>query len=514
MREPDHWAWAPQAGPQYALVECPAKEVFFGGTRGGGKTDGVLGKWALKEKRYGSAFNAIMFRKTTVSAEDAIERSREIYGPLGGIFNHSKLRWRMPNGGRVGFAYLESVKDADQYQGRNVTDIWVEEAGLYETPDPIDRLFGVLRSAQDVPVQMILTGNPGGAGQHWICRRYGLVPFPRFPKFLTRKLLNGETHQVCVVPSRIYDNQYLGKDYINSLHMVGSAQLVKAWLDGDWTAIEGAFFDCWSEAKHVIPPFTIPRDWLRFRSMDWGSASPASVGWWAVVQDDFHLDRGAYPSFPRGDEEERDQHQRPRGVGKVGSVVLPRGALVRYREDYIADGRSHKGLKLTAELVADRIIGREAQDPKLGYGVLDPSTFKEDGGPPIAERINRKLLEARIAPFRPADNTRVSRIQSRDRGGPMSGWDAVRSRMIGIDGVPLIYCFSTCVDSIRTIPVLQHDASRAEDLDTHGEDHAADEWRYACLSRPWLRSKPEKTEVRDGYSPPSEEIPSDNVKTL
>jgi hypothetical protein len=32
------------------------------------------------------------------------------------------------------------VKDADQYQGRSVTDIWVEEAGLYETPDPIDRL--------------------------------------------------------------------------------------------------------------------------------------------------------------------------------------------------------------------------------------------------------------------------------------------------------------------------------------------------------------------------------------
>ena len=60
-----------------ALVECPAKEVFFGGTRGGGKTDGVLGKWALKEKHYGSAFNAIVFRKTTVSAEDAIERSRE-----------------------------------------------------------------------------------------------------------------------------------------------------------------------------------------------------------------------------------------------------------------------------------------------------------------------------------------------------------------------------------------------------------------------------------------------------
>jgi hypothetical protein len=33
----------------------------------------------------------------------------------------------MPNGGRIGFAYLETVKDADQYQGR-----------IYESPDPID----------------------------------------------------------------------------------------------------------------------------------------------------------------------------------------------------------------------------------------------------------------------------------------------------------------------------------------------------------------------------------------
>jgi hypothetical protein len=127
--DPNRWAWRPQAGPQKALVDCPLKEIFFGGTRGGGKTDGVLGKWALKERRYGSGFNAIMFRKTTVSAEDAIERSREIYEPLGGQFNASKLRWRMPHGGRVGFAYLETVKDADQYQDRNVSDLWVEEAG-------------------------------------------------------------------------------------------------------------------------------------------------------------------------------------------------------------------------------------------------------------------------------------------------------------------------------------------------------------------------------------------------
>jgi hypothetical protein len=72
-------------------------EVFLGGARGGGKTDGVLGKWALKERRYGSHFNAVMFRRTTVSAEDAIARAKEIYGRLGGRFNEARLRWRMPH---------------------------------------------------------------------------------------------------------------------------------------------------------------------------------------------------------------------------------------------------------------------------------------------------------------------------------------------------------------------------------------------------------------------------------
>src|ERR1035437_6062743 len=160
------YVWRPQIGPQKQMVDCPLPEVFFGGARGGGKTDGVIGKWAIKEKRYGQNFNAVMFRQTAVSAEDAIERSREIYGPLGGKFNESKLRWRMPNGGRVSFAYLDSVADANEYQGRNVTDAWVEEAGQFETSGPIDRLFGVLRSAHGVPVQLILTANPGGAGQH------------------------------------------------------------------------------------------------------------------------------------------------------------------------------------------------------------------------------------------------------------------------------------------------------------------------------------------------------------
>lgn len=468
--------------------------MFFGGARGGGKTDGVLGKWALKEQRYGPKFNAIMFRRTTVSSEDAIERSKDIYKPLGGKFNESKLIWRMPNGGRVAFAYLDSIKDAEEYQGRNVTDAWVEEAGQYPDPAPIDRLFGVLRSAGGVPVQLILTANPGGAGQHWIAARYGLIPFPAGPKVVTRQLGNGNLHKMAVIPSRITDNRVLlhgDPGYIDRLHLVGSESLVKAWLDGDWSAIEGAFFDGWSQSN-VVNPFEIPDEWLRFRSFDWGSARPFSVGWWAVVGDDHRVISGAGRKGP--------SEGSSRGV--AGSWVLPRGALVRYREWYgCQPDKPNTGLKLTTEQVAAGIKERSGTE-KYVYSVADPAIFAEDGGPARSEVFARNDIF-----FKPADNKRIGKT------GAMGGWDEMRQRIRGQDGAPMLYVFDTCRDFLRTIPTLQHDPMRAEDLDTNSEDHIADEARYACMSRPWVPvSRPKQKTARDRYDRRDSEDDSDSWK--
>ena len=439
-----------------------------------------MGKWAIKEQQYGQHFNAIMFRRTTVSAEDAIERSHEIYGPLGGKFNSTNLVWRMPRGGRVSFKYLERVRDADHYQGRNVTDAWVEEAGQYADATPIDRLNGVLRSAQGVPTQLILTANPGGPGQFWLRERYRLLPLPTKPKVILRTLPNGKIHRVAVIPSRIFDNKVMlhaDPGYINRLYLSGNEKLVKAWLEGDWGAVEGAFFDIWSDTVHVIEPFEIPEHWLRFRSGDWGSARPFSFGWWAVVSDPHRLDSGQ---------------------------TLPRGAMVRYREWYgvksLPSGElePNHGLKLTAEEVGQGLWQREKNDPKLAYGVLDPSAFTADGGPSIAENIyNGALAEAkehnsnRKITFRRADNRRVG------KKGALGGWDQMRARLKG-DENPMIYCFSTCENSIRTIPVLPHDEVNIEDIDTDTEDHAADDWRYACMSRPYIKQKPKETEPVKG----------------
>jgi hypothetical protein len=142
------------------------------------------------------------------------------------------------------------------------------------------------------------------------------------------------------------------------------------------------------------------------------------------------------------------------------------------------------GLRLTAEEVGKGILAREQIGEKIAHAVLDPSAFAQDGGPSIAERLAK--VGAR---FTPADNTRVA------RRGAISGWDQVRGRLKGDADGPMLVVFSTCTDTIRTLPALQHDPLKAEDLDTEGEDHAADEVRYACLSRPWI---PRKTITEPG----------------
>jgi hypothetical protein len=128
---------------------------------------------------------------------------------------------------------------------------------------------------------------------------------------------------------------------------------------------------------------------------------------------------------------------------------------------------------MRAAEVAKGIKSREDQDEDIAYRVCDPSMFKEDGGPSIAE-----VMGDHDVFWKPADNSRIA------------GWEQMRNRFSGEDGRPMIYAFDTCVDSIRTIPSLQHSAIRPEDLDTDGEDHAADEWRYGCMSRPWAAAVP------------------------
>lgn len=454
------FVWRPQAGPQEAFVKCPVFEVVYGGARGGGKTDACLGDWALHAKRYGQDAKGLFLRRTQIALLPTIERAKRLFRPLGAIWKEQDKRFVWPNGATLYFRYLDKDSDADNYQGHDYTRVYVEELTQFADPSPLDKIKATLRSGAGVPTGFRASCNPGGPGHTWVKQRYidegawNIVKSTFINPFTNEEVSRSRVF----IPAKLSDNpQLLHNDpgYVANLFMSGSKALVQAWLQGDWDVIEGAFFDCWENSKHVIQPFAIPPEWTRFRSFDWGSAAPFSVGWWAVAQDD----RGS----------------------------IPRGALIRYREWYGASG-PRKGLKLTTEEVAAGILERDVDD-RIEYSVADPAIFAEDGGPSRAEVFgNHKVW------FKRGDNKRVG------SNGAMGGWDEMRQRLKGQDGTPMLYVFETCKDFIRTVPALPHDPKKPEDVDTSAEDHVADEARYACMSRPWIKplAQPD-TQARSGY---------------
>jgi hypothetical protein len=475
------YTWRPQPGPQTAFVHCPVSEIFFGGARGGGKTDAALGKVLIRALQFGKGERSLFIRRTFKQLSEVMARAHDIFPAHGAKWREKDLRWTFPNGAWMSFAYLERDSDAQNMQGKEFTCIVIEEAGTFPSWDPIAKLKATLRSTKGIPTQLLLTGNPGGPGANWVRARY-IDPAPAgwtpIKEVNTRVLPNGEQHQYeserIYIPSRVTDNQILMQkdpNYIARLMESGSEQLVKAWLEGDFYTIDGAFFDNFDMQKHVFPAAELPAWWTRFRAADWGSARPFCVLWMAVASEDW-----VHP--------------------RTGHLV-PKDAIVVYDEWYgvrmkpTGEVDANKGLRLYAEEVGRGVEARErARGHRVEQGFLDPSAFASDGGPSIAERMIR-ATNGKVT-WRRADNKRVS------GSGAMSGWDQVRGRLSGAslermtkDKVPMLFFMDTAKHLIRTLPMMQHDENNLEDIDTTAEDHAVDALRYGIMTRPFTADTPE-----------------------
>lgn len=466
---------------QAEALQTTANEVLYGGAAGGGKSH-LIRIAAVLWCSLIPGLQVYLFRRIR---DDLVKNHME--GPKG--FRALLAGWvlcgfaeivedevRFWNGAKIYLCHCKDEKDIYKYQGAEIHVLLIDELthfteSMYRFLRNRVRMVGITVPAQYQGLfpRILCGANPGNIGHLWVKNTF-VISGVEMDIRRCDASDGGMRRQF--IPARLDDNPSMADDdpgYELRLEGLGSATLVRAMRWGDWDVIEGAFFDCWDRKRHVVRPFAIEAGWMRFRSGDWGSASPFSFGWWAVLSDAVKTDDG---------------------------VWLPRGCMVRYREWYgMLPGKPNVGLKLHAEKVGEGLWQREAGDPKLSGGVLDPSAFKEDGGPSIAQRI--ATGSGNRIHFRPADNARVP------QRGAMGGWDQMRARMAGdSEGRPMIACFDTCLDSIRTIPALQHDATRPEDVDTEAEDHAADEWRYACMSRPWIAAAKAPEAGRDSsYRP-------------
>ncbi|HZT03707.1 MAG TPA: hypothetical protein VFA39_15720 [Steroidobacteraceae bacterium] len=458
MSEFESVPWRAQPGPQLKAIQCHmVPELFFGGAVGGGKSDFLLGDYAQDVARYGANWTGILFRRSYPQLEELVARSKQIYPAWfnGAEFTIGNHLWKWPNGATLKFRHADDEDAWMEYQGHQYQWIGWDEMPQWPTPNLYRQMKTRLRNgAQAIPNKRIRgTGNPGGVGHGWIKKYFAIDKFPLGDVLLPSDSAGG---QRMFIRSSVTDNKILlanDPEYIARLRGLGSEALVKMYLAGDWNVIAGAFYPEFDAQRHIIEPFPIPKGWTRFRSMDWGSSAPFSVGWYAVAD-------GSIVEYPNA----------------AGEKWFPRGALVKYREWYgMREDEANVGLKLTAEEVADGILAREDKGEKMDMSVIDPSAFKIDGGPSIAERMAKRKVY-----FQRGDNNRKA------------GWDQLRQRLKGdIEGDPMLYFSRLCGDTIRTLPMLQHDRGKAanavEDVDTTGEDHAGDETRYACMSRPWAR---------------------------
>jgi hypothetical protein len=229
--------WSPQEGPQTALIQCPVFEVFYGGARGGGKTESSIGDWLQHSSLYGEAAIGIFVRRKFKQLAEVIARTKQLFPKIGGKYNEQRAEWLMPGGARLKFVYLERDSDAEEYQGHNYTRVYVEEVTNFPSPAPIDKLRATLRSGSGVPVGMRLTGNPGGPGHNWVKKRY-IDPNPQGFQLIREECpveIDGEVQIVALervfIPSKLGDNMLLLRSdptYVLRLRQSGSEALVKA----------------------------------------------------------------------------------------------------------------------------------------------------------------------------------------------------------------------------------------------------------------------------------------------
>lgn len=461
---------------QDLAFNSPATEILYGGAAGGGKSH-LMRIVAILWCASIPGLQVYLFRRLR---DDLIKNHME--GPSG--FRNLLAGWvacgfcviiedqiRFWNGSKIYLCHCKDEAHRFKYQGAEIHVLIIDELThftekIYRFLRNRVRMVGITLPAQyKGKFPRILCGaNPGGIGHQFVKATFidGVAPLRIY------RAANDEGGMLRqYIPAKLEDNPSMADQdpgYENRLNGLGSEALVKAMRDGDWDIIEGAFFDCFARNKHVIKPFTIPKDWTRFRAGDWGSAKPFCFGWYAVVGDDFLTPDGR---------------------------LLPRGCLVKYREWYgIAKDKQGKfkpdvGIKLKNDAIGKGVRERDFAET-IAYGVLDPACFSQNGGPSIADQMQ---ADGQGATFMPADNTRIA------GRGAISGWSQMRGRLEGNeDGLPMLVFFETCVHTIRTVPALMHDETRPEDLDTSQEDHPADETRYACMSRPWIK-KPKESDA-------------------
>lgn len=324
-----------------------------------------------------------------------------------------------------GILALRNLDDASKYFSSEFGLEAVDEL-TKNTKETFDFLRMRLRWPQLPNTKFIAGTNPGEIGHEWVKKIWIDKIHDEYEQ---------EKDQFAFVPATVDDNlKYLDLSYIRALDSL-PPQLREAYRHGNWEIFKGQFFTEFSKVKHVVYPFNIPDGWARGLSIDIsGRNGITSAHWYAIDYD---------------------------------------GVVWVYKEYYSTGLDSDQHARNIAELCKEK----DSQGEFLGwenirYIVMDNSAWDKLGYPETTVEIFQREWNKMDMPV-------VALIQSSKNR--LMGWDVVHQFLRWddkIDQKPRLRIFNTCVNMIRTIPSLVTDDHVLGDLNSRGEDHAADDLRY------------------------------------
>lgn len=407
---------------------------------------------------HGIDYKGLLLREATTELGDVITKTKKWIPRIfpSAKFNNQKKIWTFEDGETLWLNYARVLDDYEQYHGHEYPWIGWEELTNHPFPNLYLKLMSCNRSSNPgIPRKYRSTCNPSGPGHQWVKSRFIDKGEPeeivKEDIEVTYPDENGnDTTQVLTITrthikSYAAENQSLMKAdpfYMAKIFELtkDDEMLRKAWIDGSWDLIIGGFFtDVWDKDIHVLPTFKVPRSWKLLRSFDWGSSKP-----WAVTY-----------AFEANGEQPDANH-----LGGMKVPYIPRGSIIVPTELYGWNGIVNEGDQATSQQIAKRVLTVDKTllteyNTRCIPGPADTSIWEVRDGTSIGAN-----LETHGCHWTKAYKGSGSRI---------AGWSIIR-QMLGAAKrqeleTPHLYFFPQAEHHIRTLPIMQRDKKKPEDID-------------------------------------------------
>lgn len=422
----------------------PRMNRLFGGAAGPGKSHAL--RWDMYRKALTIPnFTAAILRRTMPELKKTHLRAFQRDAALiGADFLKSENQLVFGNGSIIECGHCEDDDAVQKWLSAEYDQIGFDEGSTFD-PDGLLEISTRARTSNAAvwavggPWADVVT-NPGGRA--WPVLRDLFVThtpdFDLYPGLRGERQPDGsvigayDPRFYVYVKATLDDNPYIDPGYAQSLALLSESRYRQLrW--GEEFVTDGAFFTEWRETKDGQPwhvrELAMPEGTEYFCSMDWGYNSYGACLWWAVLPDGhYHI---AYE--------------------------------YKFRE-HTADEFATAWFRITEQYL-------RLKPAQIRYLACDPA-MKQRTGAGRGESIFETLLRRKL-PMRPSDNDRAN------------GW--IRCHQLlreDPQGRPWVTISPDCTYGRRSMPSLVQAKNDPDDLDTDGDDHWADAFRYGAMSRP------------------------------